>query len=361
MHGDFVKLVGKDIQKGTDTQLNSNKYSAHFVSAVALDSNRAFIVYTPEASFKMYGTICTIEGTTITKGEDIQLINNTYQTSNKIVVKINENKVFIAYENVGDGNKLYGLICTINGNGITTGTDTLLSTVQYSGIGFSIVALSESRVFIGYSNKANSALYGLICTVSENTITVGTQTLLEYGITNAGLRISIVALSESKVFIGHSYYTEKFLYGLVCTINGTTITKGTDKELNSKENVGDNIKVVALSETKICIVYGLNNYLYGMICTINGTGITKRTDIQLSLIPNLYYIRSVIFLNNKVFIVYSVNMENNSSHYYLCGMICIISENKITMEINAFLSKEQNSRGYYIGNKIKRRYNTYST
>ena len=308
MHGDFVKLVGKDIQKGTDTQLNSNKYSAHFVSAVALDSNRAFIVYTPEASFKMYGTICTIEGTTITKGEDIQLINNTYQTSNKIVVKINENKVFIAYENVGDGNKLYGLICTINGNGITTGTDTLLSTVQYSGIGF-----------------------------------------------------SIVALSESKVFIGHSYYTEKFLYGLVCTINGTTITKGTDKELNSKENVGDNIKVVALSETKICIVYGLNNYLYGMICTINGTGITKRTDIQLSLIPNLYYIRSVIFLNNKVFIVYSVNMENNSSHYYLCGMICIISENKITMEINAFLSKEQNSRGYYIGNKIKRRYNTYST
>lgn len=360
MHGDFVKLVGKGIQKGMDTQLNPNQYSAHFVSAISLDANRVFIVYTPETSFKMYGTICTIESTNITKGEDIQLINNTYQTSAKLAVKLSENRVFVGYENSGDGNKLYGLVCTINGTSITVGTDTLLSTVQYSGVGFSIVDLSESKVFIGYSNKSKSVLYGLVCTVSENTITVGTQTTLA-SITNTGLRISIVALSGNKVFIGHSYYTEKLLYGLVCTINGTTITKGTDKELNSKENTGYNINVVALSETKICMIYGLNNYLYGMICTINGTGITKRTDIQLSLIPNLYYIRSVIFLNNKVFIVYSVNMENNSSHYYLCGMICIISENKITMEINAFLSKEQNSRRHCIGNEINRRYNIYST
>lgn len=317
------------------------------MSAVALDSNRVFIVYTPEASFKMYGTICTIEGTNITKGEDVQLINNTYQTGDKIAVKINENKVFIAYENIGDGNKLYSLVCIINGNSITVGTDTLLSTIQYSGYNFSIVALSENKVLIAHSNQSRNILYGLVCTINENIITIGKLTSLS-SLTNAGLRISIAVLSETKIFIAHSRYSEKLLYGIICTISGTTITKEKDKALKSTENAGNFLEAGTLSENKVLVVYSLaDSYLYGMICAID-TDITIEIDMQLSLVPNLSYIQSVLLLsNNKVFVTYITKINYSSRDTCLFGMICSANEDTITVEINTSLSTEQ-----YSGNSV---------
>ena len=70
-----------------------------------------------------------------------------------------------------------------------------------------------------------------------------------------GYVISAVALSESKVFIAHSrstssgsITTNQYLYAVVCTINGTTITAETDTLISDYTYSGNYISAGHLSD-----------------------------------------------------------------------------------------------------------------
>ena len=59
--------------------------------------------------------------------------------------------------------------------------------------------------------------------------------------TKTGEVISAVTLDENRVFISHSYGSDYYLYGLVVTVNGNTITCGTDTQLSSTTHSGYSI------------------------------------------------------------------------------------------------------------------------
>lgn len=126
----------------------------------------------------------------------------------------------------------------------------------------------------------------MVCTIDETTITKGKELKLTDSSNNSyemSMQISVVSLKENKVFIAHGYLYGTYLRGLICTISETTITKGTDIQLTDTQMCGKITSVVALTENKVFIAHGKNTnpLLYGMICEIEGTTITARNRYQV--------------------------------------------------------------------------------
>jgi len=292
-----------------------------------------------------------INKTTIdTIGNDTQLSNGTYSYEYASAVALNENKVFVAHRY---SNYLYGIVCTISGTTITTGTDTQLSTYYSSYDYASAVALSEDKVFIahsgGGSNESSSSyLYGIVCNINGTTITYGTDTQLSTEISSHQYASS-VKLSENKVFIAHR--NGSYLGGIVCTISDTTITAGTDVTLSTGSVSYQYASAVALNDSKVFIAHRSGDYLYGIVCTIDDTTITKGTDTKLSTGTGSYQNVSAVALSeDKAFFAHS----SNSSSMYLYAMVCTISGTSIVTSSEYTLSSIAGSYSYVSVSKLNK-------
>ena len=265
--GDFVKFIN-NFTVNEDTKLSTTSGTGSTISAIQLTDNKVFIAHSYSSSY-LYGMIVTInEDNSITVGTDTSL-STTYGTGREIsAIQLTDNKVFIAHR-CSDDFSLYGMIVTINeGNSITVGTDTSLRAASGIGRKISAIQLTDNKVFIAHSYSSNHYLYGMIVTINEgNSITVGTNTLLsttEY----SGREISAIQLTDNKVFIAHSYSSDDFsLYGMIVTINeDNSINVGTDTSLSTTSGTGSTISAIQLTDNKVFIAhsYSSNHYLYGI-------------------------------------------------------------------------------------------------
>ena len=225
-------------------------------------------------------------------------------------VALDASKVFIVLH--GE-NYLYGVVCTISGTTITAGTIAQVTPVNALSNYVSAVALDSSRVFITCA-RIESRLCGVVCTINGTTITAGTDTQLST-VTNSYYYASAVALGINRVFVAHR--NGRYLYGVVCTINGTTITAGTDTQLSTGvDSYFWNSATLIDTDTVFIAHYG-DSYLYGVVCTINGTTITAGTDTQLSSTSTVAMLVSAVALNtNQVFVAHRIggNGDTNDIH-----------------------------------------------
>ena len=343
--GDFVKFVnGYRTITGTDTMINNEEKSGNSISAVALSEDRVLLACrNNNTDGYLYAMLLNINNTNITV-VTTPLIGMYHNHSGDVVsvVKLSETKAMIVHSYDTD-NYLYGIVCNVSNTSITTGNDTQLSDVKYSGAGISAVALTDSKVFIAHSYGANKYLYGMVCTISGTTITKGTDTQLSTE-EKTGAGISAVTLTDSKVFIAHNFGSGigyNHLYGMVCTISGTTITKGTDTQLSTANYTGTITSAIKVLNNKVFIAHNYNNnyadkdnYLYGIVCTISGTTITKGTDTQLSAIIHSGFGISIIpSSDTKVTIMHSYD-----TNYHLYAIVCDISNRSITIKNDIQLS-----------------------
>ena len=224
------------------------------------------------------------------------MINNEEKSGNSIsAIALSEDRVLLACRNNNTDGYLYAMLLNINNTNITVVTTPLIGMYKYhSGYVVSIVKLSETKAMIVHSYDTDNYLYGIVCNVSNTSITTGNDTQLS-DVKYSGSTISAVALTDNKVFIAHSYRASTsyssyyYLSGMVCTISGTSIAVGPDTQLSTEEKSGVGISAVALTDSKVFIAHNFGsgigyNHLYGMLCTISGTTITKGTDTQLSAI-----------------------------------------------------------------------------
>ena len=175
----------------------------------------------------------------------------------------------------------------------------------------------------------------MICTIDNTTITKGTEISINSAIPNTGAEPEAILLSDNKVFITYIAYPSKYsnnynLYGMVCTIDNTTITKGTVTLLNNSEDFISQKNMVLLSENNIFIEYikqdTSNKYLYGMVCKIEGETITVEINTSLNMEFNIltFTISTIRLSSSKVLIIHTFN-ENS----YLYGMVCMVGEEGI--------------------------------
>ena len=320
LYGIVCTINGTAITTGTDTQLatpigSTSSYAYQYTSAVLIDTNKVFIAH--RNSNYLYGIVCTINGTTITVGADTQLSDVTSSYIYISAALLDTNKVFIAHRN---GNDLYGVVCTVDGTTITIGTDTQLATGNSIYQNSFVTQINTNKVFVVHRGGGNSYLYGVVCTVDETTITVGADTQLSTG-ASAYQNASAKLVSTNKVFVAHR--SGSYLYGVVCTIDGTIITTGTDTQLSVGATSYDDASMELIDTNKVFIAHRYDRYLYGVVCTIDGTTITIGTDTQLSSGTVSYDFASAVLADaNKVFIAH----RNDT---YLCGLTCKINGTNI--------------------------------
>lgn len=322
--GDFVRFLTdySESNKNSNTAINTTSGTDKAMSAVALDKNRVFIAYFHPVGVS--GIVCTIQGSTIAVGTHTILYSGSNMGLTVSAVVLNASKVFVAYS-YGSSCKLYAIICTIQGSIITVGTNTKLSSIQNSGEAISVAKLDEGKVFIAHSYESSYYLYAMACTINGTTITKGTANKININIP-PDLFVSAVALSSNKVFVAFSYNNSYSLGGVICIVNGTTITVGTVYALNSATNTGKVISAIALNENTVNILHSdSNNYLYSMLCGISGTKVTKKNDSLVSNATNVgTEISAVALSENNIFIAHSFGTNN-----CLYGMLIGYLENLV--------------------------------
>ena len=151
---------------------------------------------------------------------------------------------------------------------IETSSAKEISNQKYSAYSTSAVALDNNRVFIAHCiDSSNYYLYGIVCTIDGATVTAGTDTQLSAE-SLAGYTISTVLLKDGKVFIAHDYGEgNHYLYGMVCTINGTTITAGTDTSIYASSYGGYRISTELLPSGEVFIAHSGNGTNYNLYYT----------------------------------------------------------------------------------------------
>lgn len=328
--GGFVEFVNgiasKKTETSVDTPISTNSYNGKTISAVVLDDNRVFIAHSHSTNYYLLGIVCTINGATIIPGVDTMLSQSNYRGVTISAVKLEDNKVFVAHS-AGTAIHLYGVICTIDNITITAGTDTTIVGNDNAGHAISTIPLTNDRVFISHCNGTAFHLYGIVCTITGTTITIGTDVSLD-GVEYSGLCVSVTELENNKAFVAHNDGGAYYLSAMICTISGTTISKGTDTALVSGyEHCGDYISAVTLKNTKVFIAHsrGSSYYLNALVCTINNTTITPGTDYALdSTNFESEGISTVVLPSGQVFISHRDNSQ------YLGGIVCTINNTTIT-------------------------------
>ena len=327
----FVEFVNT-ITPGTDTSLVATSNAYYNISAVLVDDNKVFIAH--RSGNYLYGIICTISGSTITPGTDTQLSTATDSYQDNSPVLVDTNKIFIAHR--GANYHLNGLLCTISDTSITVDADIELSSTSMSFQYASAVRLDTNKVFISYKN--GNYLDGMVCTISGTTITPGSSTRL-IATSNVYKNASAVLVDANKVFVLHTGASnnDNYLNGVVCTISGTTITPGTDTQIATGTYAAIDNSLALVETNKVFIIYRSGDYLNGVVCTISGTTITPGGDTQLTTTAGSYDDNSLALVEpNRFFIVHEISN-------YLYGMVCTISGTTITAGTDTRLTSSSSS------------------
>jgi hypothetical protein len=348
--GDLVNYIngiaGKtDYGESVDTAIdNTNTYTGYAISAVKLDENRVFVAHSYGTSYYLYGVVVTIDGASITYGTDTELCNVELSGAKISIAVLDENRVFVAHSY--SSYYLYGMVVTINNTTIVKGNDTVLGSVQNAGYVISVELLKNGNIFIAHSHGQSVHLYGIVCTISGTTITTGTDTPIVIGTSNTGQRISTCLLPNGNVFIAHSYGSNYYLYGIVCTISGTTITSGSDTALVSSQYAGSYISTCLLPNGNVFIAHSYSSgyYLQGRLISISGTTISELDNLILRNSAYTAYAMSTHLLpNGDVFIAHSGDFAPNETTYYLYGIIVSVSNNRIVAGTDIELINTRNA------------------
>ena len=344
--GDFVNYINgvaskNDYGESVNTQLSSTAYAGYTISAVELDDNRIFITHSYGSSYYLYGMVVTINGATITMGTDTALDTTTNSGKFISTVLLPNGNIFIAHGYVYSGMYIYGMIITVNGTTISKGTDTQIATASYTSAVCSAILLPNGNVFIAHESPSSTYLSGIVCTISGTTISKGSAIQLSTG-SYTGYSISTCLLDNGAVFIAHNSSTSYHLYGIVCTISGTTITAGSDTAIRAKYRAGQFISAVLLngSQNSIFIAHSDDSsevdylYLYGTLVTVNGTTINVVVSKSLATRDTGYCVKALRLDENRVAIFHNYN----SSSFYLGGVVAVINNNSITPTTDTQLS-----------------------
>lgn len=312
----FVEFVSSSIDYGTDTQLSSTTNSASVISATKLDDSTVFIAHSYTGNSYLYGIVVTVSGGTVTAGTDTQLSTTANTGSSISVVTLDSSTVFIAHD-YGSNHRAYGMVCTVSGTTITAGTDTELHNANFtSGLAISAAALDSSTVFFAFG--MGSSLYSKVATVSGTTISTGSAVTISSA-TGSANTISVAALSSTKALVVHSYSSDYRLYATVCSVSGTTISKGTDTAIINTAQAGRSISAVYVGGNSVFIAHssGTNLYLHGITCSVSGTVVSYGTDVEISAEANSGYKMSAI----KAVGVDRVVIAYDTSTHYLHGAV----------------------------------------
>ena len=257
---------------GTAAQFSSST-ARYWVTA--LSATTFVIAY--QASGGLTAVVASISGTTITYGTSVILTANSSANESIGVVALSSTSFVAFYRNSSSGT--YSCIAsTTDGNITISSTGTTVDLPPAGSVGSTVngwCVLSSTHFVVG-SRASDSNSYVYVGSVSGNTITLGTRVAFGAGANPINRRISLVGISSTHfATIYNKASTTSTAF--VCSVSGTTITKGTDYDYTTTDGSGDQA-VFAVDSTHFGIVWnrsaGGTNGATSAICTFSGTTIS---------------------------------------------------------------------------------------
>ena len=340
--GDFVNYIngvaGSTTIISTDTLLsNSSSWTGYYISAVQLDHSRILVIHSGDStSHKLYGMVCLVTKDGITCGTDTQLSSTAQSGLNVSAHLLSDGKIFIAHASTSY-KIAYGMICSINNLTISAESDIVIGNSNSAAEkALSVCKLSEDMFLVTHAyNSSYFYLYGVVVTIKNSTISLGTDTSLSSTKYTAH-RISSQLLSTGKVFVAHTYSSSYYLYGIVVNINGTVLSYGTDSSIVNTNVNNSDVSTCYIADDKIMITYnnGSGNPLNGIMVQISDSSVSHGTAITLSSTSYAgVHHRLCKLSDSRILVIHAAE-----SNYYLYNMVVTIGGLTITKGIDTKLS-----------------------
>ena len=307
-------ISGTSISFGTPVVFES---AATTTTAATFDvsQGKVVIAYRDQANSN-YGTaiVGTVSGTSISFGSAV-VFQTSYCLDITAIYDSTNQKIVIAYRNVGSSNQGTAIVGTVSGTSISFGSSVVFDTNECSYIGATYDS-SNNAVVIAYQDSTNSS-YGtaIVGSVSGTSISFGTKAVYESA--DSAYNSPVYDSSSQKVGIfykdgGNSNYGTY----VVATVSGTSISfsganvfvTGTTEYISS---------VYDSNANKIVIFYrngSLSNVAYVISGAISGTSISFDTATQVSSGTSSSSGHGIAFdsSNNKTMLAYADGNFSNS-------------------------------------------------
>ena len=309
----IITQTGSDNPSGSGSAVLFSSSNTTYVSAIYDSTNQKVVVAYRDVGNSNYGTavVGTVSGTSISFGAPVVFDStNVYYVS--AVYDSTNDKVVIAYQD--NSNSSYGtaVVGTVSGTSISFGTPTVFESANTQFISL-IHDSTNDRILISYvdngdSNKGTS----VVGTVNSNSISFGTPVVFNAGATTGpdtsyiGNGKVLIAYKDS----GNSSYGTAIV-GTITTGNNT-ISFGSEFVFESNE-VNDVSIAYDSSNDKVVITYrdnGNSQSGTAVVATVTNTSISFGTPVVFN--SGTTYDNNTVYdtVNQKIITAYSKSPAN---------------------------------------------------
>ena len=283
--------------------------SNYNVATYDSNSNKVVIGYR-DGGNSYYGTsiVGTVSGTSISFGTPV-VFESGNTTDLAATFDSNSNKAVFSYADGGNSDYGTAIVGTVSGTSISFGTAVIFESAGSNYISATFDS-TNNKVVIAYADVGNG-YYGtsIVGTVSGTSISFGSAVVFRSGSTS--YPSATFDTANSKVVIA---YTENAVtqYGnaIVGTVSGTSISFGTAVVFSSNAVVTYNAATFDTTNSKVVIAYSdEENSYYGtsIVGTVSGTSISFGTAVVFETATTQYISATFDSNANKVVLAYKDN------------------------------------------------------
>lgn len=209
-------VSGTSITFGTPTEVATTQ--TYFLQTTKLNATQVLITYNPQVGGGL-AYVGTVSGTSISFASAVS-INGGNETANIQVARIEDDKVILSYKYL----KPKARVGYMSGGVFTLGSETTVVDNQYYNAA-RIDAFSSTKLLAVYGGSL-SYPYGMIGTVSGNSVSFGSTTLIR-SIASSGYWSA--PMDSTNVAIGfYNYNSPNTAYSMVVTLSGSSLEYGSE-------------------------------------------------------------------------------------------------------------------------------------
>lgn len=331
--GSFVEFINKTptLTPGTEEAIFNNYYAGANPSAVRLTDNKVFIACRASKSLQyLYGVLVSVADGAITINHSLQLSKTTQESTYISATALSADKIYISYGQY----YTYGMVVTINDSTIVAGTEVQLTTTSGTfPYKKGTVALSENKVFVSHASSAG--IYGMIITINGTSIIAGADTFISSDtIDSPSYQLSVAKLSDGKLVLVYGIVSSSKIYSTIITIKDSTFSCGTFSAKTLTFAQYWTLRIIVLPDDKILLAYRQNG-LYGIILTREVNSYSYGTETVISSLTNTGVYPEIglqLTPDNKIFIAIgsSADDSGNDAYYPIWAFIVKIEGSTIT-------------------------------
>lgn len=276
----IVSIIDGEILHGTETLVSSVLAAGSGISTTLIEDNKVFVGWLKRSSdFRAYpnGAIASISGNTVTIGTSFELADSSSE-SGSIATTLVSGNVFVLFGKSGDSSTqgIYGVVATVSGDSITTGAKAFLTGyLPGNGRGTGIVTYDTNKVLYAVLRSGSYSVGAFAvrtASISGTTITEGSGAAIESSTSSYGSYNSLCMVNSSTALIAYKDSYRSATYARLIYLSGTTATLGTSYGIGIRGNgVVNPQNTVLVDNNKVLLCLTSENFgsITGYIISID--------------------------------------------------------------------------------------------